>query len=372
MARTKPSSSHKNTLLKRSISADQVLTSELPAEAEKGLSKQCVALNPATGGERPLHITAKRGPLILKHERARAGRKRGRKRKPGRKPAKKRGGWPTTKYLSHDDYRLAVHRAHLVEKEGYRFTVFATVRPPRDLPDNEAKKHVTLQFSRLGRALEIRGQPYVGMVTFEKREGGLVHGHAPLFVLPENFDVVRRWADRFDETPRPRDESRASVPKHACFADESAVLYALKQHRWAGAREAARAFYQKGAAITGARVSFTKAALAVIAKAEGKDKAPLAASPIVEASPVSQVRPQTAAPPISAPVQLAMSFDVPPVPLHLVEQVEAKRIKLGLTEAALAHSFGMKQPHFNNVKHGRDKFGPWARRRALEFIKLAA
>jgi hypothetical protein len=88
------------------------------------------------------------------------------------------------------------------------------------------------------------------------------------------------------------------------------------------------------------------------------------AAPVIEAVPVS------CSPPISAPVQLALPFDVPL--LQLVEQVEATRIKLGLTEAAVAAKLGMKQPGFNNVKHGRDKFGPWARRRALEFLRLAA
>jgi hypothetical protein len=371
MARTKPSSGHKNTLLKRSISADQVLTSELPAEARKGLSKQCVAPNPATGGERPLHITVKHGPLIPKPRKAKGGRKRGRKRKPGRKPAKRRGGWPPTKHLSHDDYRLAVHRAHLVEKEGYRFTIFATVRPPRGLPDNEAKKHVTLQFSRLGQALERRGQPFVGMVTFEKREGGLLHGHAPLFVLPENFDVVRRWADRFDETRLPPDESRASVPKHARFAAESDILYALKQRRWAGPVEPARKFYQKGATITGARVSFTKAALAIIAKAEGKDKAPLAASPVVEASPPIASPIRNGQQPISAPVQLAMQFDVPEVPV--LQLYAAKCRARGETQRQAARRIGLgQQGSYSNIIRGHDKPSARVVQRALEFIRLAA
>jgi DNA-binding XRE family transcriptional regulator len=256
---------------------------------------------------------------------------------------------------------LAVHRAHLVEKAGYRFTVFATVRPSRGLSDSEAKRHVSLQFSRLGQALERRGQPYVGMVTFEKRAGGLLHGHAPLFVLPENIDVVRRWADRFDETPQPRDESRASVPKHARFAVDGDALYALKQHRWAGSREAARGFYQKGAAITGARVSFTKAALAVIAKAEVKDKQPNEMRvPLVEASAPSVL-----------PVQLALPLEAPEIPV--LQLYDAKRRALGETQQQAARRIGLgQQGSYANIIRGHDKPSAKVVRRALEFIRLAA
>jgi hypothetical protein len=427
MARTKPSSSQKNTLLKRSISAEQVLTAESSKTAEKGFQKQSVATKAASKGAEPCYSVRHRREIPT-HEKARAGRKRGRKRKPGRKPAKRRGGWPPTKHLSHDDYRLAVHRAHLVEKAGYRFTVFATVRPPRGLSDSEAKQYVTLRFSHLGQELERRGQPYVGMVTFEKREGGLVHGHAPFFVLPENFDVVRRWADRFDETPQPRDESRASVPTHARFAVASDVLYALKQHRWAGSREAAREFYQKGATITGTRVAFTKAALAVIAKAEGKDKqsnevrAPLveagassvppiatpyvapvatAAAPIAIPAPVIEALPAPASLPIAAtaqfdlfavdalpalpkpkrrpvraPVVAAAPHPVLPIEAELIDlaaHLEAVRIARGETQEHFADKhLGLSQGGYANWRRHHDKLGQWRINRVIEFIRLAA
>ena len=283
--------------------ATRVLTGDAPSSATKSLSAQGAAAKHAPAAPAAPPYSVKHEPLITPRKRARTGRKRGRKRKPGRRPAKKRGGWRTTSHLTHADYRLAVHRAHVIEKAGYPFTIFATVRPQEGSPDNAAKQRIGLQLARLGQALERRGQPYVGMVAFEKRPGGLLHGHALLFVLPENFDVVRRWADRFDETPQPRDEGADSVPKHARPAVETDVLYALKQHRWAGAREAARKFYQKGALITGARLSFTRAALAVISKAEGKaaPQAAAAAPIVIEASPRSTYAPPPKASPAPAP-----------------------------------------------------------------------
>ncbi len=174
MARIKPSSRHKNTLLKRSISADQVLTSEPPAKAGKGLSKQCVADKPGTAGESPLHITVKHWPLIPKPSRAKSGRKR----KPGRKPARKRGGWPETRYLEHDEFKQAKSDAYLIAASAYRWTIFVSLMPPDYLSDAGKQKWIRQRLGWLGQALERRGQPYISQTTLEKSAA-------------ENFTVMR-------------------------------------------------------------------------------------------------------------------------------------------------------------------------------------
>jgi hypothetical protein len=50
---------------------------------------------------------------------------------------------------------------------------------------------------------------------------------------------------------------------------------------------------------------------------------------------------------ITAPAQLSLQFDVPPVPL--LQLVEATRIERGLSQRAVAAKLGMKQPGYSNA-----------------------
>jgi hypothetical protein len=64
-------------------------------------------------------------------------------------------------------------------------------------------------------------------------------------------------------------------------------------------------------------------------------------------------------------------IDAPAIPV--LELVEAKRIRQGLSQREVACMFGIKQPAYSNaVIRGHDKLGSWAMRRALEFVRLAA
>jgi hypothetical protein len=64
-------------------------------------------------------------------------------------------------------------------------------------------------------------------------------------------------------------------------------------------------------------------------------------------------------------------IDAPAIPV--LELVEAKRIRQGLSQREVARMFGIRQPAYSNaVIRGHDKLGPWAMRRALEFVRLAA
>jgi hypothetical protein len=156
-----------------------------------------------------------------------------------------------------------VHCAHKLKRAGYPLNVFCTITPPRGMSDREAKRFITLKISRLGQSLERHGQPFVGMTAFEKPIGSNLHGHSLQFIMRQNFDMIERWADRFDKGRA--DEYACSVEIHARLVTDTnaAVEYMLKQHRWAGREiEKRRKFYEKGEPIIGRRLSFTKAALA--------------------------------------------------------------------------------------------------------------
>jgi hypothetical protein len=295
-----------------------------------------------------------------------------------RKATKKQdSGWPETRYLEHDEFKQAKFDAYLIAASGYRWSIFVSLMPPDYLSDAGKQKWIRRKLGRLGQALERRGQPYISQTTLEKKRGGKLHGHALIYVLPENFDMIERHADKFLRVARKKLDGEISVEFHAevigATPDDlrNVILYSLKQHRFAGKYEESRKFWIKmGDPIKGRRLSYSKTALAILAKEKAKlpgaaDNAPVV-TPAAAAAPMSA----SISTSISAPVQLTMSFDVQPVvsPLQLVERVEERRIELKMTETEIARAFGMRQPHFNNVKHGRDRFGPWARRRAVEFL----
>jgi hypothetical protein len=156
--------------------------------------------------------------------------------KPSKKRTKKprRGGWPSTKYISRELCRETRAGAGLLALAGYPFTVFATARAPPGLTDSQAKRHVAISFARLGQALEGKGHGYIGLTAYEKPVRGLLHGHALLHVRRECLPVVKRWADRFDERPVKPCESVESVRLHARPAVRSDLAYVLKERQFNG------------------------------------------------------------------------------------------------------------------------------------------
>jgi hypothetical protein len=198
----------------------------------------------------------------------RAGDRSGPKRSKRKAKPRRRGGWPSTRYISRELCREMRAGAGLLALAGYPFTVFATARAPLGLTDGQAKRHIARSFARLGQALERKGHGYIGLNGYEKPLGGLLHGHALLHVRRECLPVVKRWADRFDERPaRPHDQVEG-VALHARPAVRSDLAYVLKQHRFKGPFERPGEFWQRSAPFAGTRVSFTKMARAIIEETE--------------------------------------------------------------------------------------------------------
>ena len=364
------------------ISAEQVLTDDALAEAGIGLCEQQLVTKSAilSGAA---HIYVEEGRIIPGTERPagkpRATRKkRGRPAKRGRPRKPRQGGWRTTSYISHDLRKDTRRKASLLQRAGYPFTVFATVRPPAVMSDAEAKRYVGLQFARLGQALERKGHSYVGFISFEKK-GGLLHGHMPLHARREQMPVVKSWAHRFDPIwPEPH-ERGASVERHARPYASSDIKYALKQHKPCGpGYEPLLKFYQKGEPFRGRRVSWTKKALAIIRQAE-VDAATLVERLAVKAKPPT-LRVVVSNPVVPEPVQLSLfascekpisrlaQFGGGVIPPAVAQEVEARRRWRGLTQQELADAIMVARPTLANAMQGRFPLSAWAATRLREFL----
>jgi hypothetical protein len=183
------------------------------------------------------------------------------------RPAKTRqGGWRSTRCLSPDLRAQGVHGAIELARQGYRLNVMVTYRPPEGLSDAEAKRWINLRHGRIGQTLKRRGHAFIGLKVFEKQPGERLHAHGLYHVARRCMDVIERAVDVFEQ--RARWGQKGDAPMHARPANTDALGYVLKQRRWAGPDIENSRFhplrYQRGAAIVGVRLSFTKEAKAII------------------------------------------------------------------------------------------------------------
>jgi hypothetical protein len=399
--------------------AEQVLTWPFELKAEKASPHQELARNPASSGRPQLLYAVIHDDTNSAPEDS-LGRPAIDCSKPCRRSRKRKGqstkgGWQTTRYIDDDTYKLLQHQAHLLEREGYRLNIFATIHADRDIADDKGKKrNIELKMARLGQSLERLGQPYIALKPFEKAVGGVLHGHLLIYVADENLDFIKRWADRFDE--KCNDEIVESVQTQARYAVPTDIRYVTKQHKYAGPYEKPRVFWEKGEPITGQRVSFTKTARAIIKNADQPKTALIYAAAVIEALPKLPV-PEHAAmdnfaeigrhtepaavvpsPPImpaeparslvQGELQLVLLDDYRrPVarqiarlhdfvggimPPSVAMEVEHLRRRLGLTQCELARRAGISQPQLANVVAGRFGLAAWPAARLQNLLLVEA
>jgi hypothetical protein len=161
---------------------------------------------------------------------------------------------------------MAEHGAIELARHGCPLNVMVTFRPPDGLSDAEGKRWVSLKHARIGQALKRHGHAFIGLKVFERRRGGRLHAHALYHVAKRCMDVIERAVDVFER--RAKRGQKGDVPTHARPASASDVGYVLKQRRWAGpdieGNRPRPLRYQRGDAIVGVRLSFTKDAKAKI------------------------------------------------------------------------------------------------------------
>jgi hypothetical protein len=225
-----------------------VLTSTNPALLGDGLEKSGVSVGLPQANE-----TLR--SLSVDHDLCRPGSARAR-----------RGGWRPTSCLSHDLRASGVHGAIELARQRCPLHIMVTYRPPEGLSDAEAKRWINLRHGRIGQALNRRGHAFIGLKVFEKQPGDHLHAHGLYHVAKRCTYVIERAVDVFER--RARRGQKGDAPVHARPSNADGVDYVLKQRRWAGpdieARRPRRLRYQRGAAIVGVRLSFTKDAKAII------------------------------------------------------------------------------------------------------------
>jgi hypothetical protein len=338
------------------VDAEQVPAPHPAKEAAKPVSGQTDSPKRARSPERRAHNT-------VKHATTRASRKKG----------IRKGGFKSTRFLTHAEFRQTKADVYALVNAGYGPTVFLSIRPAVGLTDRQKQDRVQRVLDRFGGALKRRGVPFVCMRTYEKkRGGGSLHGHALLHVPKKCFEVIERLADRFDRVERKvRIEEEAEIEIHARVIGQTpddlrkVINYALKQHRWnlpgydgAGS---ARQFFQKGDPIRGRRLAFSKHARAILAEYEKTLPTAFAAAP----EPVPQ--PIIIPIQITEPVQLALDLDAPVIDVRAL--VEETRVARGLTQREAGALIGYRQPGYSNaVVRRHDPLSVWSRNRALEFI----
>lgn len=315
------------------------------------------------------------GLHIVKHH---ARRLTAPKAQKARRKVARKGGWKTTRYLDHGQFKQGYSDALSLCRAGYSFNVFASLMPPDHIqPDAARIRWIDTKLARIGQALKRRKQPDIRFRTLEKKIGGKLHGHAPVYVAPDNLDVIERMFDVFDKSRviafDPDASDALSVPLHASLIGETeddlqnAILYTLKQHRWAGpGRDGAgskrRFWIEAGDPIKGQRLSLSKGARSILQTAAAKHTpAPAVDAPVAIPEPVVKTP--------SPPVQLVL-IETPQIDIR--SQIETTRLARGLSQRQVAAVLGMKQPHYSNaVVRRHDPLGPYARTRALEWLKAA-
>jgi hypothetical protein len=328
---------------------DQLLTHTPSGHAGKSVLEQPTTPESAGSTKDRIHNT------VRQSKRRRASRKKAQRRS---------GGWPTTQYLTHEEFREAKNNAYAICNAGYRWSIFISLRPRENLSDREKKRWIQLRLGRLGQALERRGQPYISQTMYEKSSDGSLHGHALVYVLKDNFDVIKRHADTFDRVTRKKIDGVISVEFHARVIGDTpddlrkAILYPLKQHQWAGPGNdgsgSGRMFWQKGAAIAGRRVSYSIYANEILREYNERLSTPLGEPPIAVTGTVE-------------PEQLALPLSAPPI--NIIQLVEQKRQQLGLPQSQVASELGgLKQSAYANALRGHDRLGAWRRNRALAWL----
>lgn len=313
---------------------------------------------------------------IVKHHRQKQTVPKAQK---ARRKVTRKGGWKATRYLDHDQFKQAYSDALSLCRAGYAPTVFVSLMPPDDVqPDSERIRWIDKRLAHVGQALKRRKQPDVRFRTLEKKVGGKLHGHAPIYVRPENFDVIERMFDLFD-TSRviafANDDAQQSVAAHAALVGETqddllnAILYPLKQHRWAGpghdgSGSARRFWIEAGDPIRGQRLSISKGARAILARIH-----PLAAKQASEAAAAAPVAvPDPVVTTTKPPVQLVLFDNLPDV----LSELEAARIARNVPQHVVAAVMGVKQPQYSNgVVRRHDRLSARAIRRGLEWLKAA-
>jgi hypothetical protein len=174
---------------------------------------------------------------------------RRRRKKPG-----KRGPKGST-CLTWSQVKEVDQFAHLAKREGVRLNLFITIRAPKGQSDADGKRSISRIAGHIGQSLKDRGQDHIAVMLYEKDP--YLHAHLLLHVAQGNRKLIMR-----------RNEGKGGTV-HIRNADDFGPVYITKQREWMGPDFEAKLkrMRRKSARIEGPRMSFTRAAKALMVDA---------------------------------------------------------------------------------------------------------
>lgn len=275
---------------------------------------------------------------------------------------RKKGGWKELKGLRREQVEAVYRLRKEAAEAGTPLNRFVSIKPQDEAVitnDNVCKRYLSNKAKNLQQAVRGYGknprQKTVPAVTvYEKRLGGALHCHMLMHVAPGN-DALERLADGLEIDCRPAHAKSVDYITKTRLPVGDAATEASNPHKRQGGQ----------AAIKGARISFNQDAAALLAF--DKAKPPSSVSDYSANLPGSFVSQPEAAAVFVQPEQLALFVDAPLV--DVIALVEAKRRALQLPQRVVAQQLGgLKQAHYANALRRHDRFGPWRRNRALEWL----
>jgi hypothetical protein len=329
--------------------------------------------------------------------------------------------WEENRGLTASDLKAMEHAVIVAERAGYPLRHFLSVTPARRILPADRAGLVGDIRSRHSQLMRRAAEPPIGLWVREHKADDALdageHAHAlawlPLSVPIERVFRALVCGAEIERNGRAlvADNGRVNLqiePNDGIDGTMSRLRYLGKgregRHQgWLMKTGQAANFWrwEKPAPLIGPRWSPMRG-LEDLIKA---DASPEARLHVVKLPPVHETDEAKQAAAIAAPLEApskrieapqvqaepAMPGDTPPTSIYadptqasLFEQidapaipvlklVEAKRIRQGLSQREVARMFGINQPAYSNaVVRGHDKLGPWAMRRALEFVRLAA
>lgn len=171
----------------------------------------------------------------------------------------RRGGWQATSRIADDERRRLSSFAHAIEAN-----CLITVMPDTG-DDRQRKRSISRTIANVGRDLKRRGRPHYGVTIHEKTFDADLHAHHLCWLDPTDRSITEKF-----------DGSIVNVVFFTARQRAEMTAYASKQRRWLHPEAEARAKkclgrcykYQKGAPFVGQRVSWTKAAKALMTEIE--------------------------------------------------------------------------------------------------------
>ena len=162
------------------------------------------------------------------------------------KSRRKKGGWPTTRYIPSKDVKAILEGIHQLTKLKKRLTHFITLRPPpRILGDQAQKLWCRRKIQNLQRKFARRHAKFIACHVYEKKDNGPLHVHILVHVPKRLSEVLTEM-----HSP-PEIDIRPARAFHTTYIVKNRKWQGPECEKWLRNRLGLR--WQKGTAFRGKR-----------------------------------------------------------------------------------------------------------------------